>query len=62
LTVFSEAVQKTITMVKKLSRVTKGYKDLARHKISIANFAKGDLVSLPGDDLSNSLAGTVLTD
>jgi chromosome segregation ATPase len=62
LTVFSEAVQKTITMVKKLSRVTKGYKDLARHKISIANFAKGDLVSLPSDDLSNSHAGTVLTD
>jgi autophagy-related protein 11 len=42
---FSDAVQKTIGLVKKWSRSCKTYRDTAKHKISFANFTKGDLVS-----------------
>ena len=44
LTAFADAVQKTINLVKKWSKSCKQYRDLSRHKLSFANFAKGDLV------------------
>lgn len=50
LVVFTEAVQKTINLVRKYVKSCKSYRDLARNRISFTNFAKGDLVS------SNSLA------
>ena len=45
LVIFSEAVQRTISLVKKWSKSCKSYRDLSRSKISYNNFSKGDLVS-----------------
>lgn len=43
---FTEAVTKTIGLVKKWSKSCRQYRDQARNKISFTNFAKGDLVSI----------------
>ncbi|WVW78803.1 hypothetical protein I302_100765 [Kwoniella bestiolae CBS 10118] len=43
LVVFSEAVTKTIGLVKKWSKSCRQFRDLAKNKISFTNFAKGDL-------------------
>ncbi|KIR26541.1 hypothetical protein I309_04510 [Cryptococcus deuterogattii LA55] len=40
---FTEAVTKTIGLVKKWSKSCRQYRDQARNKISFTNFAKGDL-------------------
>lgn len=41
---FAEAVQRTITLVKKWGKSCKSYRDLARNRISFTNFGEGDLV------------------
>ncbi|WWD00241.1 hypothetical protein V866_007150 [Kwoniella sp. B9012] len=43
LVTFSEAVTKTIGLVKKWSKSCRQFRDLAKNKISFTNFAKGDL-------------------
>ncbi|WWC87153.1 uncharacterized protein L201_002039 [Kwoniella dendrophila CBS 6074] len=43
LVAFSEAVTKTIGLVKKWSKSCRQFRDLAKSKISFVNFAKGDL-------------------
>jgi len=45
LTAFSEAVMKTITLVKKWGKSCKTYRDLARNRLSFRDFGRGDLVS-----------------
>ena len=49
LATFSEAVQKTINLVRKWSKSCKQYRDLARNRISFTTFSKGDLVSFTLD-------------
>lgn len=54
LVMFNEAVQKAINLVKKWSKSCKQYRDLARNKISFANFTKGDLVSCVSKQTSST--------
>ena len=42
---FSEAVMKTITLVKKWGKSCKTYRDLSRNRLSFRDFGRGDLVS-----------------
>ena len=46
LALFADSVNKTIALVKKWSKASKSYRDVARNKLSFTNFSKGDLVGL----------------